>query len=254
VETIGLMAAMPQESAALLRHIKGWKRISLDSHPGFHFQVNARDCILIISGMGMSKAQYATSSLLTITNPDLLISFGIAGAVKDDLNIGDIVIPRNTCLLTEGVPGQIYPITSLSKEAWNAMEHSLQPEGIRIFSGTAVTTNGSQVAKQEWFEIDNPILEMETAGISQVANKMNTPFLSIRSISDGPRSPIPFDLEAILDGNANIQIGRLLKLVLRRPKILFQSRQLINNSRKAANFAARAVLAILCQTSSLVSL
>jgi adenosylhomocysteine nucleosidase len=252
MQTIGLIAAMPLESAALLRYIKGWKRIALGTYHGYGFQIKDRYCVLITSGMGLSKAADATAALLSVLNPDLLISFGIAGAMKDDLNIGDVVISENNCLLAEGLPGLLHPLAALSKDVWDAVVNNLRPDGIRLVSGTAITTRGSQVVQSEMQGTANPILEMETFGIAQVTSKFNKPLLSIRSISDGPRSPIPFDLKAIMDDNDKIHICRLLILVLRHPHTIFQSWRLMQNARKAANHAANAVLSVLRQPSPLV--
>ncbi|MBE3040766.1 MAG: hypothetical protein IMZ62_18370, partial [Chloroflexi bacterium] len=181
------------------------------------------------------------------------VSFGIAGAVNDDLHIGDVVVAGNTCLFDKGLPGQLQSLASLSEAAWNAAAQVLQPEGARLVPGTAITTRGSQVVLQQLEEMPHPVLEMETAGIAQVAAEMGIPLVSIRSVSDGPQSPIPFDLEAILDEKYNLRIGKLLTMVLRHPQIIFQSRQMIQNSRKAAHHAARALVAALSQPSPVIS-
>jgi adenosylhomocysteine nucleosidase len=245
---------MPQESKALLRCITGWRRSALDPFQGVSFQLMDRTCQLITSGMGLKRATEATRILLVKANPHLLVSFGIAGAVNADLHIGDVVVSLNTCLLDKGLPGQFNSLTCLSDPAWDAAFQVLQRLGARLVSGTAITTRGSQVVPLQFKEMVNPVLEMETAGIAQVASEMGIPLLSIRSISDGPRSPIPFDLEAILDDNDNISIGRLLLMVLRRPQILIQSRQMLQNSRKAADYAAMALVAVLSQPSAVTVL
>jgi len=102
--------------------------------------------------------------------------------------------------------------------------------------------------------IAHPILEMETAGIAEVAARMGIPLVSIRSVSDGPQAPIPFDLEAVIDEEYNLRIGRMLMMVLRNPRIVFQSRRIMLNSRRAADHAARAVVAALSQPSPAISL
>ncbi len=94
----------------------------------------------------------------------------------------------------------------------------------------------------------NPILEMETAGIAQVAAEIGIPLFSIRAISDGPCSPLPFDLGKMMDENANLKVGQLLKAIIRRPWILFQSRHIIQNTRIAADNTAIALLAALNQS------
>ena len=253
METIGLIAAMPQESEALLRCIKEWKRIVLGPFRGVRFQLMDRNCLLVTSGMGLKRAMDATRTLLAVASPYLLVSFGIAGAVNDDLHIGDVVVAGTTCLLDRGLPGQFQSLASLSEAAWNAAAQVLQPDGARLVPGTAITTRGSQVVLQQLEEMPHPVLEMETAGIAQVAAEMGIPLVSIRSVSDGPQSPIPFDLEAILDEKYNLRIGKLLTMVLRHPQIIFQSRQMMQNSRKAADNAARALVAALSQPLPVVS-
>jgi nucleoside phosphorylase len=114
-----------------------------------------------------------------------------------------------------------------------------------LFKGTTITTHGSQVILQQNAGIPHPVLEMETAGIAGVAAEAGIPLVSIRSISDNPQSPIPIDLEAAMDENDNLQIGRLVTMALRNPVIIFQSRKMIKNSRIAADHAALAVKTLL---------
>jgi nucleoside phosphorylase len=249
METIGLIAAMPQESEALLRCIKGWKRTAIGPFRGARFRLMDRNCLLVTSGMGLKRAMEGTRALLAATSPHLLVSFGIAGAVNDDLRIGDVAVARNNCVLDMGRPGEFRPLASLSKEAWEAAAQVLQPYGARLVAGTAITTRGSQVVLEHLEEMAAPVLEMETAGIAQVAAEMGIPLVSIRSISDGPQAPIPVDLEGILDENYNFRIGKMLMMVLRKPRIILQSRQVVQNSRKAADHAARALVAALSQPS-----
>jgi len=42
---------------------------------------------------------------LAALHPQLLVSFGVAGAVKNDLHIGDVVSVHSATLLEHGVPG-----------------------------------------------------------------------------------------------------------------------------------------------------
>ncbi|MBE3066051.1 MAG: hypothetical protein IMZ73_01290 [Chloroflexi bacterium] len=253
METIGLVAAMPQESEALLRCVKEWKRTTFGPFRGARFRLMERDCLLVTSGMGLTRAMDATRALLAGSSAHLLVSFGIAGAVNDDLHVGDVVVAGNTCLLDKGLPGQFQSLTSLSEASWNAAAHSLKLVSARLVVGTAITTRGSQVVLQQLEQMTHPVLEMETAGIATVAAEMGIPLVSIRSVSDGPQSPIPFDLESILDEKYNLRIGKLLMMVLRRPQIIFQSRQMIQNSRKAADNAAKALVAALNQPSPVIS-
>ena len=247
METIGLIAAMSQESAALLRCVGKRERTRLGLFRGFRFQLAGRDCLLVTSGMGLEHAAQATRALLGAVTPKFFVSFGIAGAVHADLNIGDVVNARNACLLEQGVPGLLLPLKALTETAWKAAAQALQPRGARLLQGTAITTRGSQVTPQQAGELPNPVLEMETIGIARVASEKGIPLISLRAISDGPQAPIPLDLEAMMDEEYHYRIGEMIKIILRRPQILLQSRQMIQNSGKAADNAAIALVAALSQ-------
>jgi nucleoside phosphorylase len=197
--------------------------------------------------MGVKRAMDSTRALLAAASPHLLVSFGIAGAVKDDLCIGDVVVAGNNWLFDRGQLDKSRLLSSLSQAAWNAAAQVLQPNGARLVVGTAITTRGSQVLIPPLEEMLHPILEMETAGIAQVSAEMGIPLVSVRSISDGPQAPIPFDLEGVLDEEANFRIGEMLRMVFRNPQIIFQSREMMQNSKRAADHAARAVIAVLSQ-------
>jgi nucleoside phosphorylase len=243
--TIGLIAAMPQESGALLRLIQTTQPLAQTSLHDKTFDLSGQPCLLVTSGMGLRRAAEAARSLIELHAPTLLISFGIAGAVQPDLDIGDVVLAESACLLENGLPGPHLPLASWPAAAQAAIAQALSQRGARLYSGTAVTTRGSQVTESQLAGLDHPILEMETYGIAQAAAGQGLPLLSLRAISDGPHAPIPFDLGEMMDEDANLQAGRLLKAVLRRPALLLQSRRLMANTRLAADNAALALLAAL---------
>ena len=93
----------------------------------------------------------------------------------------------------------------------------------------------------------HPILEMETVGIAQVAMEKGIPLFSLRAISDGPRAPLPFNPGEMMDEDANLHVGKMLKVVICHPGIVLQSRRLVRNTRIAADNAAIALVAALSQ-------
>jgi adenosylhomocysteine nucleosidase len=247
LETIGIIAAMPQERDACLRIIEGPKRSMLGPFRCDHFGLAGRDCWLLTSGMGLKRAAQAASVLIEATNPQFLVSAGVAGAVREDLEIGDVVVSRNTCLLDKGLPGLFQPLACLSVTAWQAVELALQPRQARLFSGTALTTRGSQFVQHQPEEMANPILEMETAGIARVAADRGIPLLSLRAISDGPRAPIPFDLEVTIDEDYNLRVGEVIKALFGHPRKLPQFLHMGLNTRSAAENVAMALITALSQ-------
>jgi adenosylhomocysteine nucleosidase len=250
METIGLIAAMTQESQALLRIVKRSQRASISHFRCYSFDLPGQRCVLVTSGMGVRRASQAARALVEICSPQRLISFGIAGAVESDLEIGDVVLPESFCHLENEMPGALSPLAHWSAAAQVAAAHELSEHGAKVYIGTAITTDGSQVTKDQLGDLAHPVLEMETAGIAQVAAEKGIPVLSLRAISDGPRAPIPVDLGEIMDDDANLRIDRLLNAVLRNPRVILQSRQMMQNSRIAEHHAALALLAALLQGAS----
>ena len=247
MEMIGLIAAMAQESNALLRSIQGWKRMAVGPFRGKCFQLSGQTCLLVTSGMGARRASEAARALVEMNAPRYLISFGIAGAVEPDLEIGDVVAAETVCRLDHGVPGPLLPLDPWPDAAREAAVQVLAGRGARLFPGTSVTTGGSQAMEYQLGEMLHPILEMETVGIAQVAAEKGIPLLSLRAISDGPRASIPFDLGEIMDEDANLQAVRMLKAIIRHPEIIPQFRRLMRNSRIAADNAAVALAAAVSQ-------
>jgi adenosylhomocysteine nucleosidase len=253
METIGIIAAMPQESDALLRLIEQRDCDNLGTYRCYHFRISDRDCWLLTSGMGIERAAQATHALIEAANPQLLVSVGIAGAVNADLQIGDVVNSTNTCFLEKaGLAGPFQPLARLSETAWQATERALQPGGVGLYSGIAVSTHGGQLGQPQAAQLTNPILEMETTGIARVAAEKGIPLLSLRSISDGPRAPIPFDLEAMMDEQDNLRNGEILKTILGHPGMLPQLVRMVRNSKKAADNAALALVAALSQSGPII--
>jgi adenosylhomocysteine nucleosidase len=252
METIGFIAAMSQERDAVLRLINKWEVSTIGSYRCQRFRLADRDCVLITSGMGIKRAAQATRTLIEATHPQLLVSVGVAGAVNADLQIGDVVAARNTCLLDQGTPGPFQPLALLSDAARQAAAQALQPRRARLFSGTAVTTRGSQYVQRQPDEMTSPVLEMETVAIARVAAQQGIPLLSVRSISDGPRAPIPFDFEVVMDEEYNLRMGEIFKIILRHPRLLLQLLQMSRNTTKAADNAAIALVAALSQPGALI--
>ena len=253
METIGIIAAMPQERGALLHLIKGWERCALDPFRCQHFRLNERDCWLVTSGMGLQRAAQATLAVLDTFHPQLLVSVGVAGAVYPDLAIGDVVAARNTCLLDKGALGQVMPLARLSQVAWQAVAQALQRRRASLFSGIAVSTRGAQLTQEQPEQLTNPILEMETVGIAEVAAQQGIPLLSLRAISDGPRAPIPFDLEAMMDEQYNLRTAKILRTILGHPQMLPQLMRMSRNTNLAAENAAIALIAALSLPGPVVS-
>ncbi len=242
--TIGLLAAMPSESSALLHLLPAFERINIGGFRAARFETSSNHCILLTSGMGMENAGRGARLLIDSFHPDVLVSFGIAGAVRPDLQIGDVVMAERSARLENGAPASLQLLFSLPADTVEKVRHTLETCPAHLLNGTALTTRGSQWLEPSQ-ELPNPILEMETEGIRPVAVKAALPLLVIRSISDGPLAPVPINLEKAMDANYHLRPAQLLLQVLKRPRILLQANSMLRNSRLVADHAALAVSTLL---------
>lgn len=255
METIGIIAAMQDESQAVLRLVEKRNRSDLGPYRCYRFQLLDRDCWLVTSGMGIQRAEQATRTLIEAAGPSLLVSVGIAGAVEADLMIGDVVNSTNTGHLNKGeLAFPFHPLARLAQLAWQAAQFVLKAGGAGLYAGTAITTHGGQFVQPKSAPLIHPVLEMETAGILGAVAQKGIPILSLRAISDGPRAPIPFDLEKMFDENDTLRTGEIIKTMLSHPKILAQLVRNGRNSRLAADNAAMALIAALKQPGPVIAL
>ena len=248
MKSIGFIAAMSQEVRPFLRRVGKWERIRLSPFPGYRFRLFDRDCVLVQCGIGLRRATEATQALIAVAGPQLLVSFGVAGAVQNDRQVGDVVFVQAACSLDNGRPGQVQPLAAWSTAAQQAAAQALRPRGARCVTGTALTTPGSQSVHLQPQELAQPVLEMETMGIARVAAEQAIPLLALRAISDTIEEPIPFGPEEFFDADFNLRPGKIARLVLRRPHSLLQFLRLARNTNRAAENAAIALIAALSQS------
>ncbi len=246
METIGLIAAMAEECRPLLRNVQDVEACRQGDFPGYRFKLGDRDCLLVQSGIGMKRAADVARTLLASASPRLLVSFGIAGAVENNLQIGDVVAVDSVFLMEGGIPGQPARLGRFSVEALEAITRALQPRRARLVWGSALTTRGSQGIKLDLTDIENPVLEMETAAVAQAAAQHGIPLLALRAVSDNPAEPLLINPDEVMDENYRLQIGKMLRLLIRHPKILLRAGRIQRNSTLAAENAALAVMAALC--------
>ncbi|MBN1581830.1 MAG: phosphorylase [Anaerolineae bacterium] len=245
METIGLIAAMPQEIKPVLRRVGKRERTTLGPFSCYRFQLANLDCLLVESGIGLKRAIAATRELLSAARPSLLVSFGVAGAVRNDLRVGDVVLASGACLLDEGIPGAVLPLAPFTNAARQAATQAMKRRGARLVAGTALTTLGPQVVRDLPPATAYPVLEMETAGIAQLAAEQGIPLFALRAVSDLVEDGLPLSIQELTGEGLTPRIGKIVKSVLRRPRIIPQLVRLAWHVEQAAENLAIALLAIL---------
>jgi adenosylhomocysteine nucleosidase len=196
---IGIIGAMECETTPIRNKIKNYI-IKEKAHMIFHKgRYESREIVLVTSGIGKVNAAVCTQILIDDFSVDLIINVGVAGGIKTDIELGDVVIALD--LIQHDVDGsscnyrlgQVPKLSTFSFKCndslvekafsnidkdWNFKVH----KG-RIITGDQIISSTNRI---DFFrkEFDPHAVEMESAAIGHTCYLNNIPFLIIRAISD----------------------------------------------------------------------
>ena len=197
---IGIIGAMELEVAELKSKMT-LKNVVDKAGMKFHEGVlNGKDVVIVQCGIGKVNAGICVQLLADLFAVDAVINTGVAGSLRAEINIGDIVVSTDACEHDMDVsplgyePGIIPQMeTSFFKadrtlaEAAIAVCREVNPEiGVyegRVASGDQFISDGA-VKDRLIRQFDASCAEMEGAAIAHAAFLNNLPYVVLRAISD----------------------------------------------------------------------
>ncbi len=200
MNTIGIIGAMEEEVAILKEKMSEVTVLEKAGMEFFKGILGGQQVVIVRSGIGKVNAGICTQILADVFQVNAVINTGIAGSLKVEINIGDIVLSTDT--MQHDVDArefgyEIGQVPRMDTRTFSAddrlRETALQvcrkvnPE-IQVFEGR-VASGDQFVADKETKEkiIANTqayCTEMEGAAIGQAAYLNGIPYLVIRAISD----------------------------------------------------------------------
>ena len=155
------------------------------------YEVGDTEIIAVECGIGKVNAGLAASLLILDHQVDAVLNAGLSGAIqhlrKGDVVAGSSYVECDFDLTAFGYPvGQKSDGTRFHTAAADLLETACSIDGVRAARlGTGDFFLADPVKKQEYKEaFDIEAFDMETAAIAAVCDRLETPFLSIRKISD----------------------------------------------------------------------
>ncbi len=152
----------------------------------------SENVLIFKSGIGKVAAAVTTAQIISEHRPDLIINSGVAGGLDSSLNIGDTVCAEAVCYhdVWCGEPnayGQVqgFPLFYKSAENITALLDAKIKKGL-IISGDKFITSAEELSLLKGKFPEALAVDMESAAIAQTAFMLNTPFVSLRLISDTP--------------------------------------------------------------------
>ncbi len=236
MKRILLCAPLAREFKYVLGNFPSLKRWA--SGDVFSARTASGEVVLLRTGIGTRRSESSLTSLLREFRPDLIVSLGFAGALREGLTAGDLVWASRVFFLSYGASRnegtelpEIYLPDARKVADRLAAEISVR-EGCIVTLEDLVTK--PEVRKRLPAEIPPPVCDMETFALAGVAARQGIPFFAVRSVSDISAHEIPAELLDIFDESGKILFFRLFGRVLRKPGLIRDMLHLRRDSERAA--------------------
>ncbi len=191
---IGIIVAMSKELNLLLPLLNDPKQTKVDNFIFHSGSIGNNQIIAMQCGIGKVNAALGALTLIKNFNVDLIINSGVAGGGDSSVNVMDIIVgekvayhdvycgPESTLGAVQGLP--LYYEGSKSIISKMAFDESIKL-GL-ICSGDQFIDTIEQVKRIKNMFPEVLAVDMESAAIAQTCHLYDTPFLSMRVISDSP--------------------------------------------------------------------
>ncbi len=205
-----IIAAMEREIAPLVR---GWRRRDLAgdraSFTGF-----VRDNVVVVcSGIGAGFARRAAVAAMNEHHPSVLVSAGLAGALNNQLMVGQLLEPATVIDLATGA------------------RFDGGGRGGALLSTTSVLDPAAKRRIQGAYNAD--AVDMEAAAVALVAAQHQCSFIAVKVISDEADFPmLPFD--RYLDNRGQIRMAPFVLASIFRPAQWSILVKLARNTKRAS--------------------
>ena len=223
---IAIMGAMEEEIAPLLAYFKTYETIECGKNNYYVTHYKGLDLIIAYSKIGKVNATLTASTLIHKFGAQKLLFSGVAGAVSEDLKIGDLIIASKLAqhdldISAFGHPygyvpgGAVYVETDstlmeLAKKVARGLSKPLK-EGIIATGDQFICA----VDKKEWIEktFHADALEMEGAAVAVVCDALKVPFCILRAISDAADMDAGFNFDTFLESSAKESAAFMVALL-----------------------------------------
>ena len=199
---IGIITAMQEEYEAIEKIVQEKRTKQILGINFIEGIIKNKECVLVQCGVGKVNAARTTQIMIDNFEIECIFNLGSAGAINNELKIGDVVIGKNVYQHdfditafnhNKGyVPG-VGDKIECDKNLVNKFEQTIKnikDKNYQIKIGAVAT--GDIFLTEEWMKnkirkkFDADIVDMECGAIAQVAYLDNIPVIVVRSISDVP--------------------------------------------------------------------
>jgi adenosylhomocysteine nucleosidase len=203
----------------------------------YRAQMGAAEVVVLLTGVGPKQAHLQSAKVLEGDQESihLCISSGLAGALKPEYQIGQVVAARAVCTeneLRDSSSNRLQSSTALLSFAEECGATVVE----QFFSSVRVV--GRAEEKRELGEHSDAV-EMESFEVLLESAAYGIPAIAIRAISDSVDDDLPLDMNRIFTDEGQVSIPRVLGQVALHPTAVPELVRLGQNSKTAAEALAQ---------------
>lgn len=220
------MGAMPEEIEPLIEKLDNVQTMVYGANMYYEGSYHGQEVVVAYSKIGKVFATLTATMLIEKFGCDTLLFSGVAGAINDELKIGDLIIAESLCqhdldITAFGHPFGYVPegevCISTDEGLRNIAKEVAKQKGLTLKEGI-IATGDQFVANEErknWIgdTFNADALEMEGAGVAVVCDALNVPFFILRAISDSADMDASFNFDEFLESSAKISADVILGMV-----------------------------------------
>ena len=223
---IAIMGAMPEEIEPIIATLHDLKKTEYAANTYYEGLYKGQEVVVAYSKIGKVFASLTATILIEKFGCEKLLFSGVAGAISDDLNIGDLIIADGLCQHDLDITAFGHPFGYVPEgdvciwadvELRELAKQVARTKGITLKEGVIATGDQfvANSARKEWiadtFKAD--ALEMEGASVAVVCAALEIPFFVLRAISDSADMDAGFDFDAFLESSAKVSADFILAMV-----------------------------------------
>jgi len=180
--------AFAREAAVFKRRLTSRTALGIDGLRGFRGRLGSAEIVGVATGLGIPRAaDAARRALQSFTAADLVIATGLAGALSEELQSGDLVLADR--LILDGEGASLAPVmieispADLARFSSVLTAHPLHFATGSILSASRILKDGA--AKRDARARTGALaVDMESAAIAAEAHRCGLRFACVRAVLD----------------------------------------------------------------------
>jgi nucleoside phosphorylase len=171
-------------------------------------QIGENTVSIFLTGIGIKCLDFKAARHFETGEVDAVISSGLAGALKAEHEIGEIVAPRRVGTLRDasGVSAASALLAFAEKKGAKLVE--------TLLTSHRIIETGAEKSRLAMF---GDAVDMESFHVMREFFDHGIPVATIRAISDGSDEDLPMDFSKTITSQGHVKFGSMLKELAGRP-------------------------------------